>query len=291
MLKSMTGFGRGKAELEGRNYIVEIKAVNHKYSDITVKLPRSLSFLEDKVRKCVSNVISRGKIDILVTFVNESDKGRNIKINKGLAKIYLDEIRSLADETNLDSNVSVMELTKLPDVLTIENETEDEILWKELSIALDEAIKNFIDMRKEEGNNIACDLRKRIELVNEKVQLISEKSSGLVQEYISKLEERIKELLKTDVVDQTRLAQEVVIYSDKCSIQEELTRLKSHTKQFLDTIEKDEPVGKNLDFLVQEMNRETNTIGSKANNLDITKLVIEIKTIIEDIREQIQNIE
>ena len=291
MLKSMTGFGRGKAELDGRNYIVEIKAVNHKYSDITVKLPRSLSFLEDKVRKCVSNVISRGKIDILVTFVNESDKGRNIKINKGLAKIYLDEIRSLADETNLDSNVSVMELTKLPDVLTIENETEDEILWKELSIALDEAIKNFIDMRKEEGNNIACDLRKRIELVNEKVQLISEKSSGLVQEYISKLEERIKELLKTDVVDQTRLAQEVVIYSDKCSIQEELTRLKSHTKQFLDTIEKDEPVGKNLDFLVQEMNRETNTIGSKANNLDITKLVIEIKTIIEDIREQIQNIE
>ena len=279
MLKSMTGFGRGKAELEGRNYIVE------------KKLKLLGSFLEDKVRKCVSNVISRGKIDILVTFVNESDKGRNIKINKGLAKIYLDEIRSLAAETNLDSNVSVMELTKLPDVLTIENETEDEILWKELSIALDEAIKNFIDMRKEEGNNIACDLRKRIELVNEKVQLISEKSSGLVQEYISKLEERIKELLKTDVVDQTRLAQEVVIYSDKCSIQEELTRLKSHTKQFLDTIEKDEPVGKNLDFLVQEMNRETNTIGSKANNLDITKLVIEIKTIIEDIREQIQNIE
>ena len=291
MLKSMTGYGRGKAEFDGRCYSVEIKAVNHKYSDISVKLPRSLSFLEDKVRKCVSNAISRGKIDVLVTFVNESDKGRNIKINKGLAKIYLEEIKSLADETNLNSDICVMELTKLPDVLTIENETDDEMLWEELSKVLDEAINNFIIMRKEEGNNIAEDLKNRIKLVNEKVSQIAEKSEGLVEEYIDKLEERIKELLKTDVIDQARLAQEVVIYSDKCSIQEELTRLKSHTKQFLDTMEKNEPIGKNLDFLVQEMNRETNTIGSKANNLEITKLVIEIKTIIEDIREQIQNIE
>ncbi len=291
MPKSMTGFGRGKAEIEGRTYIVEIRSVNHKYSDIAVKLPRSLSFLEDKIKKRISSCISRGKIDIFITFFNESNKGRNIKINKELAKIYLDEIKSLANETELDSNINIMELTRLPDVLTVENDEDEELLWKELSYALEEAINNFINMRSEEGNTISQDIENRVELINEKIEKISEKSSGLVEEYITKLEERIKELLKTDVVDQNRLAQEVVIYSDRCSVQEELTRLRSHTKQFLETIKKDEPIGKNLDFLVQEMNRETNTIGSKANNLEITKLVIEIKTMIEDIREQIQNIE
>lgn len=291
MLKSMTGYGRGKYEVEGRSYSVEIKSVNHKYSDISIKLPRTLSFLEEKVKKSVLTTISRGKIDVFVTFINDSEKGKEIKINRELAKRYLKEIQSLAKETNLEANINVMELTKLPDVLTVENKEDEELLWSELEIALQLALKDFIEMRKQEGKRMSEDIAKRISLISEKIEKISAYSTGLVEEYIVKLEERMKELLKTDVIDQTRLAQEVVIYSDKCSIQEELTRLKSHIEQFLGLLTKEEPIGKNMDFLVQEMNRETNTIGSKANKLEITKLVVEIKTIIEDIREQVQNIE
>lgn len=291
MIKSMTGYGRGKYEIDGRSYAVEIKSVNHKYSDISIKLPRSLSFLEEKVKKTVLAYISRGKIDVFVTFLNDSEKGKEIKINKELAKLYLSEIQSLSNETNLNSDISIMELMRLPEVLTIENKEDEEFLWAELNIALEMALKNFIEMRKQEGIRIADDMENRIKQISEKIDKISYYSTGLVEEYIVKLEERIKELLKVDVVDQTRLAQEIVIYSDKCSIQEELTRLRSHIEQFLSFLQKEDPIGKNMDFLVQEMNRETNTIGSKANKLEITKLVVEIKTIIEDIREQVQNIE
>ncbi|MBR6033872.1 MAG: YicC family protein [Clostridia bacterium] len=291
MIKSMTGYGRGKYENDGRNYIVEIKSVNHKYSEVSIRLPRTLSFLEEKIKKTVSNSINRGKIDVSVTFVNLSDKGINININKELAKQYLAEIQNLATETELRGAISVMDITRLPEVLTIENNEDEDLLWGELECALNEALENFTEMRKQEGASIAKDLEARANLIEEKTKMISELSAGLVEEYIAKLEARIKELLKTDVVDQARLAQEVVIYSDKCSVQEELTRLASHIAQFKNTIKKDGPCGKNLDFIVQEMNRETNTIGSKANKLEITNLVIETKTIIEDIREQIQNIE
>ena len=292
MIKSMTGFGRGKYENQGRNYLVEIKSVNHKYSEIGIRLPRNLSSFEDNIKKCVLNSISRGKIDVSVSFVNMSDKGINIKINQDLAMQYLKEINELAEKTELRSAINVMDITRLPEVLAVQSDSDDEeLIWNELKIALNEAIENFVEMRKVEGKHIAEDLENRIKLISEKTDKVDKLSSGLVEEYIAKLEERIKELLKTDVVDQTRLAQEVVIYSDKCSVQEELTRLKSHINQFLNTVQKEGPVGKNLDFIVQEMNRETNTIGSKANKLEITNLVIEMKTIIEDIREQIQNIE
>lgn len=291
MIKSMTGYGRGKYEIEGRNYTVEIKAVNHKYSDISIKMPRSLSFLEEKVKKAVLNQISRGKIDVFVTFSNDSGKGKEVKINKELAKIYINEIMSLKEETNLNSNIDIMEVIKLPDILVLENKEDENLLWAELNLALQMALNSFVEMRKEEGSIIAKDISDRIRLISEKIEKISTLSTGLVEEYIVKLEERIKELLNVDIVDQTRLAQEIVIYSDKCSIQEELTRLRSHIEQFSSFLQKEEPIGKNMDFLIQEMNRETNTIGSKANKLEITRLVVEIKTIIEDIREQIQNIE
>ncbi len=291
MIKSMTGYGRGKYENDGRNYIVEIKAVNHKYSEVSIRLPRNLSFLEEKIKKAVLNRINRGKIDVSVSFVNLSDKGINININKELAKQYLAEIQNLAAETELRNAINVMDITRLPEVLTVENNEDEELLWGELENALNEALDNFTEMRKQEGISIAKDLESRVNQIEEKIKNISELSSGLVEEYIAKLEARIKELLKTDVVDQTRLAQEVVIYSDKCSVQEELTRLGSHISQFKNTLKKDGPCGKTLDFIVQEMNRETNTIGSKANKLEITNLVIETKTVIEDIREQIQNIE
>ena len=291
MIKSMTGFGRAVYENEGREYIIEIKSVNHKYNDVTIKIPRSISYLEEKVRAEVLKNISRGKIDVYITFSNYSNKGKNIKINKEVAKTYINELKKLAEEENITNDISVMEIAKYPEVLDIKNDTDEELIWTELSTALKLTLDNFITMRTNEGIKIAEDLKARIQKISEKVELIKKYSTGLVEEYIVKLEERIKEILKTDIVDGTRLAQEVVIYSDKCSVEEEITRLKSHIIQFTNLLEQDNPVGKKLDFIIQEMNRETNTIGSKANNLNITNIVIEIKTEIENIREQIQNVE
>ena len=291
MIKSMTGFGRAVYENEGREYIIEIKSVNHKYNDVTIKIPRSISYLEEKVRAEVLKNISRGKIDVYITFSNYSNKGKNIKINKEVAKTYINELKKLAEEENITNDISVMEIAKYPEVLDIKNDTDEELIWTELSTALKLTLDNFITMRTNEGIKIAEDLKVRIQKISEKVELIKKYSTGLVEEYIVKLEERIKEILKTDIVDGTRLEQEVVIYSDKCSVEEEITRLKSHIIQFTNLLEQDNPVGKKLDFIIQEMNRETNTIGSKANNLNITNIVIEIKTEIENIREQIQNVE
>ena len=290
-MKSMTGFGRANYENDGRTYNVEIKSVNHRYTDISVKMPRSISYLEEKVKKEIINSISRGKVDVYITFENNSAKGKNIKINKELAKIYIDELKELANENDINSNIPVTEISKFPDVLVIENVEEEDIIWKELELVLKDSLENFIIMRTQEGNKIKEDLEKRIGKIEEKVSKISEYSTGLVEEYVVKLETRIKEILKTDVVDHERLNQEIVIYADKCSIEEELTRLNSHIAQFKNFINMENPIGKKIDFLIQEMNRETNTIGSKSGSLEITNMVIEIKTEIEDIREQIQNIE
>lgn len=292
MIKSMTGFGRALYENEGREYLIEIKSVNNRFNDINIKLPKSLSYLEEKIRKEILKTVTRGKIDLFVTFNNNSDKGKTIKLNTELAKRYIDELKKLSKESDIIDNINIMDVSKLPDVLNVKiEEDSEEIIEKELMIALNKAIKSFIDMREKEGNKIKQDLEKRINNISEKITQISNISTGLVEEYIVKLETRIKELLKTDVVDESRLAQEVVIYSDKCSIEEEITRLKSHISQFLNLTNENVAVGKKLDFLVQEMNRETNTIGSKATKLEITNLVVDIKTELEDIREQVQNIE
>ncbi len=292
MIKSMTGYGRGEYDNEDRSYTVEIRSVNHKYSDVSIKMPKSLSFLEENVKKQVLNEIRRGKIDIYVNFSNNSEKGKNIKINQGLASEYIREIKKIAENNDINSQINVMELIKLPDVLAIENNTDEELLWQELSKALDIAIENLARMRQKEGETIAEDIKVRLSQIEENIQKICTYSDGLVQDYVVKLRERINELLNGDMpVDETRLAQEIVIYSDKTSIQEELTRLKSHIEQFYLFLNESGQIGKKMDFLVQEMNRETNTIGSKANKLEITRLVVEIKTIIEDIREQVQNIE
>lgn len=290
-MKSMTGFGRALQEKNNRTYGVEIKSVNHRYNDINIKMPRTISYLEEKVKKEVSSKISRGKVDVYITFENNSAEGKNIKINKELAKIYIEELKELAIENRINDNIEVTEISKFPDVLTIDNNEDGELIWGELKEVLDEALVEFIKMREQEGNKIREDLEGRIEKVSKKVSEITTHSTGLVEDYVVKLEARIKEILKTDVVDKERLSQEIVIYSDKCSIEEELTRLKSHIIQFKGLMEKEEPVGKKIDFLIQEMNRETNTIGSKSGSLEITNIVIEMKTELEDIREQIQNIE
>ncbi len=291
MIKSMTGFGRGKYENEGRSYTVDIKSVNHKYTDISVRLPRFLNSEEDKIRKRISSAISRGKVDVLISFENYSSKGTNIRINKELAKEYIKELKSLADETDLQFNVDVIDISKFPEILKIEDTQDEELIGKELMIAVDDALEKFISMREIEGTRLVQDIEQRIYLIQNKVNEITEFSSTLVKEYMEKLKVRVNELLEPSTVDENRLMQEIVIFSDKSSIEEELTRLKSHMSQFLELIKQSSPIGKKIDFLIQEINREVNTIGSKANCLDITNRVIEIKTEVENIREQIQNIE
>ena len=281
MLRSMTGYGRSKCEFDSREYTVEIKSVNNRYSDISIKLPRSISFMEDNIKKLISKSVTRGKVEVFISFINNSDKGRSIEINRELAK-----------ETNINSNIEVIDVMKMPDVLNTRLSEEDEsIIAKEVTQCTEKAIENFISMRENEGEKIKEDLINRISSISEKIDKINAISTGLVSEYIVKLEKRINELLKPNVVDEARLAQEVVIYSDKCSVEEELTRLRSHISQFLGLLEKNDSNGKRIDFLIQEMNRETNTIGSKANNLEITNYVVDIKTELENVREQIQNIE
>lgn len=292
MIRSMTGFGRSKYECNSREYIVEIKSVNNRYSDITIKMPRSISCLEEKVRKQISNNIARGKVDVFITFNNYSEKGKTIKINSELAKQYIKELKALAEETNIIDNVNIVDISKYPEVLNLKLDDEDtDEIWSELQIALNEAINNFVSMRGTEGAKIKEDLETRIKTIEEKIEKASLASKNLVNEYKDKLEKRINEMLKTAVVDETRLAQEVVIYSDKCSVEEEITRLKSHISQFLELLNNQGAIGKKLDFIIQEMNRETNTMGSKANCLELTNYVVDMKTEIENIREQIQNIE
>lgn len=291
MIKSMTGFGRGEYENEGRTYTVDIKSVNHKYSDISVRLPRFLNTVEDKIRKRVSNAISRGKVDVFVTFENYSSQGTTIKINRELAKEYIKELKLLADEADLKFDVNVIDITKFPEILKLEDDEDEELIANELMVALEKALENFVAMREIEGAKLIEDIENRIHVIEGKVEEITKFSSTLVEEYIQKLETRVKELMKDNVVDESRLMQEIVIFSDKSSIEEELTRLASHISQFLNLIKESSPIGKKIDFLIQEINREVNTIGSKANCLDITNRVIEIKTEVENIREQIQNIE
>ena len=292
MIKSMTGFGRSTYENEGREYIVEIKSVNNRFTDINIKMPRNLNYLEEKIRKQILSNISRGKVEVSIQLNNNSDLGKKINLNTDIAKKYVEELKKLSEETNIIDNINIMDVARFPDVLNIRiDEEAEEVIEKELFTALDSAIDSFLDMRQKEGSKIKVDLENRIEVIKQKIEQISSISAGLVDEYVVKLETRIKELLKTDVVDQTRLAQEVVIYSDKCSVEAEITRLKSHISQFLNLLNENIAIGKKLDFLIQEMNRETNTIGSKANNLEITNFVVDIKTELENIREQIQNIE
>lgn len=292
MIKSMTGFGRSTYENEGREYIIEIKSVNNRFTDINIKMPRNLNYLEEKIRKQILSNISRGKVEVSIQLNNNSDLGKKINLNTDIAKKYVEELKKLSEETNIIDNINIMDVARFPDVLNIRiDEEAEEVIEKELFTALDSAIDSFLDMRQKEGSKIKVDLENRIEVIKQKIEQISSISAGLVDEYVVKLETRIKELLKTDVVDQTRLAQEVVIHSDKCSVEEEITRLKSHISQFLNLLNENIAIGKKLDFLIQEMNRETNTIGSKANNLEITNFVVDIKTELENIREQIQNIE
>ena len=287
----MTGYGKANLSKEEREYQVEIKSVNHRYLDISVKMPRVLSYLEEAVKKEISSQVKRGKIDVFITFENNSTEGKEIKINTEIAKIYKKKKKRLAKQENILANIEVTEISKFPDVLSIQNKQEDETIQSELLETVSQATEKLVQMRATEGSKIAEDLLIRIQAIQEKVEEISSLSTGLIEEYVVKLESRIKEIARNQEMDESRLAQEVVIYADKCSVEEEITRLKSHILQFEKLLHTEESIGKKLDFIIQEMNRETNTIGSKANHLEITNNVIDVKTELENVREQIQNIE
>ena len=291
MIKSMTGYGRANLSKDLREYQIEIKSVNHRYLDVSVKMPRQISYLEETIKREVAAKVKRGKIDVFVTFENNSLEGKEIKINMELAEAYINELKKLAEKENILADIQVTDISKYPDVLNIQNNQDDETIKKEVLETVKIATDSLVQMRQIEGQKIAEDLLLRLDKIQLKVNEISKLSTGLIEEYVVKLEERIKQILKDQEIDPSRLAQEVVIYADKCSIQEEVTRLNSHISQFKMLLNSNEAIGKKLDFIIQEMNRETNTIGSKANNLEITNDVIDLKTEIENIREQVQNIE
>lgn len=291
MVKSMTGYGKSSLSINSREYQVEVKTVNHKYVDINIKMPRVISYLEEDIRKLVASKIKRGKVDISISFENYSKDGNDIRINTDLAKMYIQNLKSLAEQENISSNIEVTEITRFPDVLTIKSNLDENQIKTELLDTVEDAINQLINMRQNEGTRISKDILTKIAQIEDKKQEIFSLSTGLIDEYVVKLEARIKEILKTEELDKSRLMQEVVIYADKCSVEEEITRLTSHIEQLRSLINTNEPTGKKMDFIIQEMNRETNTIGSKANNLEITNRVVDIKTILEDVREQIQNIE
>ena len=294
MIKSMTGFGRGEYNDGKRSIIAEIRSVNHRYSDITVKMPRRYSFTEDKIKNTVKEKIRRGKVEVSIVVENLTENDVNISLNTMLAQQYLDNLKKLREDFSLEGEISLQFLSSLPDVLKAIPDVDDE---EEMTACILEPVRaaaaNLENMRLKEGEKLAEDLRMRGKLIRSLVDRISDRADLVPKAYMAKLQDRIKELIGNSVeLPEERILTEAAIFADKCSIAEELTRLDSHMQQ-LDLIlsESTEPCGKKLDFLVQEMNREANTIGSKANDLEITGYMLQIKAEIEKIREQVQNIE
>ena len=293
MIKSMTGFGKGEYAGEKRNITVEIKAVNHRYCDIYVKMPKKYAFAEEKIKSCAKNVIKRGKVEISVMIDNLSDADVNIRLNSDLAKQYYDNLMVLADKLDLERKINLEYISSLPDVMKNIPDVEDEDeIFSCIKVALDKALENFDEMRKVEGAKLAEDMLHRGSIIRSLVEEISERAPMLQSIYANRLVDRVREILGSEIeIPEDKILVESVIFADKVNITEELVRLDSHMIQMEKIINNPKSEGKKLDFLIQEMNRETNTIGSKANDLDITEKVLGIKSEIEKIREQAQNIE
>lgn len=294
MIKSMTGFGRGEYNDGKRNIVVEIKSVNHRYSDINVKMPRKYSFLEDKLKAKVKESLKRGKVDISVNVDNLTENDTVIKLNLPVARQYYDSLVELKDTFNLNEEISLRLMAQLPDVLKSQSQVEDEEeLTRAILIPTELATKNLEEMRAVEGERLKEDLIIKGDNIAVILSEIEGRTSNVVKQYKDKLKDKIMELLESNVtIPEDRILVEAAIFADKCAIDEEITRLKSHLIQLKDILNgKESTVGKKLDFLVQEMNREANTIGSKANDILITNNMLNIKAEIEKIREQVQNIE
>lgn len=292
MLKSMTGYGREEAVVGAKKITVEIKSVNHRFSDYNIKVPRQYGFLEDRMRRKISESVARGKIDVYVSIEACGEADKVITINKELAKNYLAELRALGEELGIEDDITLSRLTVFSDIFKAEPKRDDEEeLWAAVSGVADGALGAFIAMREREGGRIEADLRSRINYMHSLSEKIDERSPQIVAEYQEKLYAKINELLEGRDIDDARILTEVGIFADKVAVNEELVRLTSHYAEFENIIDSGEPAGRRLDFLIQEINREVNTVGSKASDLETAKLVVTLKGEIEKLREQIQNIE
>ncbi len=291
-MKSMTGFGRGEAERDGYRFTVEIKTVNHRYFEPSVRLSRQLAALEANVRNRLKETIVRGKTDVFISFVDHSDKQGLVSINEPLLESYVTALREAAARLDLRDTLCAGDILRFPDVLTQEDNNEDaETLWPILEEAMDQALEHLNAMRVKEGEHLKTDLLEKIRTLENCHAKLLEQAPLVVEAYKERLHTRMDELIAKGTLEPGRLEAEVTVFADKCAIDEELTRLSSHFAQFRQTVELAEPVGRKLDFLTQELNRETNTIASKANALGISRTALDMKNEIEKIREQIQNIE
>lgn len=292
MIKSMTGFGRCEVTGKDRKLTVEMKSVNHRYLDVNIKMPKKLNFFESAIRTELKNYITRGKVDVFITCEDYSEDSGSLKYNRALAKEYLTYLRQMAEEFGLDDDIRVSTLSRYPDVFVMEEQNiDEEELWKDLREALQGAVENFVKTRIAEGENLLADLNDKLNTMLRHVEFITERSPKLIQEYREKLREKVRELLEDVQIDESRLYMEVTVFADKVCVDEELVRLKSHVESTRKTLLAGGSVGRKLDFIAQEMNREANTILSKANDLEISERAIELKNEIEKVREQIQNIE
>lgn len=292
MIKSMTGFGRCEVADEKRKFTVELKSVNHRYLDVNIKMPKKLNFFESAIRNLLKEYIERGKVDVYITYEDYTEDNYSLRYNAALAGEYLGYLNAMAEEFHLENDIRVSTLSRYPDVFVMEEQDIDEKeLWSGLEKALRGACEQFVDSRVKEGEALKADLLDKLDTMLSDVDFIEERSPQIMKEYRTRLEEKIQEILGDRQIDDTRIATEVTIYADKVCVDEETVRLRSHIMTTKDTLLVGGSIGRKLDFIAQEMNREANTILSKANNIEISDIGIDLKTGIEKVREQIQNIE
>lgn len=292
MIKSMTGYGKSEQTIDSLNVTVEIKSVNHRYFEFSARVPREYGFLEEKLKKYCNSLITRGKVECYVSVEDLEEREMEVNVNETLAAGYVKALKELSERFGLKDDISAVTLSRYPDVITLHKASEDEErIWNAVKTVAETAVSKFIEMRETEGNKLRGDILSRADYIIECVEFIEGRSPETVREYNEKLKQRMKELLGDAAVDEQRLLNEAAIYADKIAVDEETVRLRSHISQLREFMNSSEAIGRKLDFLVQEINREANTIGSKAQDVDIAKKVIAIKAEVEKIREQVQNIE
>lgn len=293
MIKSMTGFGRCEITEGERKFTVEMKSVNHRYLDANIRMPKKLNFFESSIRNVLKQSVHRGKVDIFISYEDLSEGQVSLKYNEALASEYLSYFKKMEETFSLENDIRVSTLSRYPEVLTMEEQTIDEdALWSGLKKALDGAIKQFVDTRILEGENLRKDVIVKLDGMLKLVEEIEARAPKIIADYRAKIENKVKELLADTQIEESRIASEVVIFADKICTDEEVVRLRSHIVHMKETLMSDDPgIGRKLDFIAQEMNREANTILSKANDLEVSNIGIDLKTEIEKVREQIQNIE
>lgn len=292
MIKSMTGFGRCEIQKEARKFTVELKSVNHRYLDVNIRMPKKLNYFETSIRTLLKSYANRGKVDIFITYEDLSQKQVAVKYNSAIAAEYLKYLRQMEEEFGLENDIRISTLSRYPEVFAMEEQSEDEEeLWNGLKEALEGAFTQFVETRKTEGESLKKDILAKLNILEEQIVFIEERSPQIVTEYRAKLEDKMRELLADTQIEESRIAAEVILFADKICTDEEVVRLRSHIRHMRSTLEEKEGIGRKLDFIAQEMNREANTILSKANDIEISDRAISLKTEIEKIREQIQNIE